>query len=1130
MRPRSGAVGAASEVFSAGIGRVHRQVIGLDFPCRHRAKSLFYGFIKFPASDRLTPCLRERLQRDEAALVDPGNEPERPVYTIWNKSSHWILLLCLLSAGLYCVLRINRLESHRFFGAHLDPALTVTGSRYPTAFEKTGYLKPGEKIVAVDGTRVRDLRQFRDALEGSHHKPIVFELLATDGGTRRALFWDAPQVPSFHMTAAGGVGAGQALPAELTGILEGLSLTRIEGKPAERGLLTVQHEKHPEWVQFDGVEAATGQAWSALFWSSDYRSPWTLLLVGICFGGLGLTVHYMRAGTRSSRAFLWFSFALALFFYFRAVPGLYREPWEMNAFGLLLCAIFPISANFVGTFTSVRNVYARSDLYFHISMAVALGLLLVWMTQPVRIFMIFWSASHLVMLATVIASSRLLLVSGVRIPEADLQRNRIATVALALSFGPSLLYLFLEVGSAAGILTFVDQAHLPPRFWFDLPAICFPLLIGYAVIRRNLLQVNELLIEGATYGVLALGMGGVFATFVGLAVPAVERIRPGSSVLMTAMGAGLVAWFGYPIFNRSRRQLAERFHQSLRGYDVLVDRLSTIGEDAEDRVGFCRDLVPSLRDLTRAATVTIVLPPQFAAAPISCGECPEPAEEQDRYWRRIMNTQIESPRELQREELIDSGSKEEEAWELLDALDALRLLFVFPLISEGMVQGLVGVSGKVDHRNYSRAEVQKLRVVARECALALYGFTVRENMRAKRRAEENLRRSEEKLRDSQKLEAVATLAGGIAHDFHNLITAIFAFTSVAKDTLPFDHPAAGAIDNVEEAARQASGITKSLLVFTRKTHSERNPLDLGQFVPRAVRFVHGVLPKNIALECEVDQRFPLWIEADESQLHQVIMNLVVNARDAMSEGGEIQIRVSRNRVGGNGSIDPNDRIVIEIQDSGPGMTEEVRRRAFEPFFTTKNRDQGTGLGLSIVRGIVQDNGGSIDLDSAPGAGTRLELTFPACAASPSLKNGSVGSKAAPSTDLRVLVADDNDMIRTGLSTCLVQEGFEVVQARNGEVFQEIIEQSWDCIDLVVLDLDMPGMDGIDCLNLLEREGIRLPVILITGEPVSRFDRVSYPNATLLKKPFGIPGFMRAVNERLARGSVEDHRVERLTVS
>jgi signal transduction histidine kinase len=425
--------------------------------------------------------------------------------------------------------------------------------------------------------------------------------------------------------------------------------------------------------------------------------------------------------------------------------------------------------------------------------------------------------------------------------------------------------------------------------------------------------------------------------------------------------------------------------------------------------------------------------------------------------------------------------------------------------------------------------------VARECALALYGFTVRENMRAKRKAEENLRRSEEKLRDSQKLEAVATLAGGIAHDFHNLITAIFAFTSVAKDTLAFDHPAAGAIDNVEEAARQASGITKSLLVFTRKTRSERRPLDLAQFIPRAVRFVHGVLPNNIRLECEIDSRTPLWIEADESQLHQVIMNLVVNARDAMPDGGEIRIRVARPRSGhphGNGKeiSRAEDRVMVEVCDTGVGMSDEVRRRAFEPFYTTLSRDKGTGLGLSIVRGIVQDNGGTIDLESGTATGTRLELNVPACAPAPPMVGAPRLSASTDKTGFRILVADDNDMIRAGLSTCLIQEGFEVVQAKDGEVFQEIIQESGERIDLIVLDLDMPGMDGVECLSLLEREGIRLPVILVTGKPVSRFDRVTYPDVALLKKPFGIPGFMQTVNELLATRREETPKAERLSIS
>lgn len=1053
------------------------------------------------------------------------------VHKTWNQIGHWVLLGLLLCGGLYCILRINEIEAHRFLGAQLTADLEVTELRLSSVPESAAHLRRGDRILAVNGRPVADRSQFSEAIANEHHIPFRLRVSAPGGAERDLLFWDAERIPHFRVSADGSLNPAQPVPPALEEAIQAASLHSVSGRSGSAAELHEEYNAHPWWLQFSVKPHAASRPLEVFIWESDYRHPWTLLLLGIAFGGLGLTVYQMRAGTRSSRAFLWFCFASSLFFMLRSIPGYFRTEIERQAFGLVLCGLFVASVHFSGTFTALRIFYARSPIYLRLTLTAAVALLFAWLTLHISMFLVLWSAALLALLVCVLLAPRWIAARGVHLAGPDLDRNRVASIAIALAFAPGLVHLFLLVATEKGLITFVSEADLPGRFWFEVPVLLFPLLIGYAVIRRNLLQVNELLVEGATYGLLAVGMGGAFATFVGLGVPAVESIRPGSSVLVTAMGAGLLAWFGYPVFVQSRQRLAERFHQSLRGYDTLAARLSEWGDRFDDRVGFCETFAPSLRELTRAVTVTMVLPRQFGVSPILAGGIPEnlSVEESGRCWRRILEAATEDPRELQREDLIDSLSSEEKTWDLLDALDALRLIFVFPLVCEGQVLGLVGLSGKADHRNYSRAELLKLRFVARECALALYGFTVRENMRAKRRAEENLRRSEEKLRDSQKLEAVATLAGGIAHDFHNLITAIFAFTSVAKETLPFDHPAAGAINNVEEAARQASGITKSLLVFTRKGRSERAPLDLSQFVPRAVRFVQSALPAAVRLHCEVQPGSLPWIEADESQLHQVIMNLVINARDAMPEGGDIHIRVLRTSgQDPDGSVD-SDRIVIEVADTGSGMTEEVRRRAFEPFFTTKNRDKGTGLGLSIVRGIVNDNGGIIDLESAPGRGTRVELSFPACRGEARRPVEVERSDRVRASGQRILVADDNRMIRLGLATCLIQEGYDVVQAGDGEVLAEIVRESGSSLDLIVLDLDMPGMDGLQCLEFLARESIQVPVILITGEPLAHLDSPLHPDVTLLKKPFGIPGFMSAVNERLAHRAPETPRGERLIV-
>jgi signal transduction histidine kinase len=1068
----------------------------------------------------------------EAVRFDPRGETDRSVRKLWNQVGYFALLGCLLGAGLYCVLRINRVEGHRFFGARIDPALNITGSNRPAIFETTGFVRQGERIAAVDGDATSNLREFRSKLRGTHHTPFTLELLSNETGqTREVIFWDALRLPALRGDEQGHLEWEGTLPALLESRLAGARVLRVGGSEFKPGMLSTAYREHPWWLQFTIEAPETAQPVSVLFWKSDYRSPWVLLLVGVCFGGLGLTVYRMHARTRSSRAFLGFSMAAALFFLSRSIPGHFRMEWERQVFGLILVTLFVASIHFAGTFTSLRAVYTRRISSLRFLVLVGLAAVTAWSLLDLPTFLKLWSAGLLIMLAAVLLSPWLLAASRMPVSHEDIQRNRLTALALALAFGPPLVFLLLEMSIEKGFVSRISESQLPSRFWFDLPAVFFPLLIGYAVIRRNLLQVNELLVEGATYGLLGLGMGGVFATFVGLAVPLVEQFRPGSSVFVTGIGAGLVAWVSYPIFMESRRRLEERFQQSLRAYDSLATRVAMLGEAASDRLEFCRTLAPSLRELTKASTVSIMLPDRFAAEPILSGGADVRLEraEADRHWRRIFESEQDLPRELQREELIDSARNEPETWELLDALDALKLLFVFPLVSEGIIQGLVGVSGKVDHRNYSRAEVQKLRLVARECALALYGFTIRENMRARRRAEENLRKSEEKLRESQKLEAVATLAGGIAHDFHNLITAIFSFTSVAKETLPFDHPAADAVSNVEEAARQASGITKSLLVFTRKSRSERRPVDLSQFLPRAVRFVQGILPRDVGLSCEVETAGPFWIEADESQLHQVIMNLVVNARDAMPEGGEIRIRMSRIDSwdsAGPGSI---GRILIEVADTGGGMTEEVRRRAFEPFFTTKHRDRGTGLGLSIVRGIVRDNGGVIDLESAPGTGTRVELVFPACQAEAGESTEFDVCERGRARKGRVLVIDADRMVRFGLATCLRQDGFEVLQASGVDDLDEVVGDGRNDIGLIVLDPDATELDGMDFLEALAGRGISAPVLLITGDPLGRLKESSYPDVTVLSKPFGIPGFVQAVNGKFTSNTGVERGREGLVI-
>ena len=243
------------------------------------------------------------------------------------------------------------------------------------------------------------------------------------------------------------------------------------------------------------------------------------------------------------------------------------------------------------------------------------------------------------------------------------------------------------------------------------------------------------------------------------------------------------------------------------------------------------------------------------------------------------------------------------------------------------------------------------------------------------------RQLEDQLRQAQKMEAVGTLASGIAHDFNNLLTAIYGYTELAKTFLPGDSPAVESLNMVEQAARQASGVTRSLLTFSRKAPGHKQVLNLTVVINDTVRLLRHVLPASIEVEQIIPPGFDGWVNADAMQLQQVLMNLAVNARDAMPDGGRLGISLhhepatpAAGSAGPAGAADGSAVLVVE--DSGIGMSEETQARIFDPFFTTKPRGQGTGLGMAIIHGIITNHGGTIHVDSKEGRGTRVTVTLP----------------------------------------------------------------------------------------------------------------------------------------------------------
>ncbi len=356
-----------------------------------------------------------------------------------------------------------------------------------------------------------------------------------------------------------------------------------------------------------------------------------------------------------------------------------------------------------------------------------------------------------------------------------------------------------------------------------------------------------------------------------------------------------------------------------------------------------------------------------------------------------------------------------------------------------------------------------------------------------------VRAQSERLLRSQKMEAIGRLTGGIAHDFNNLLTVIMGYSRLIIDELgDADIPGREAIVNdvegIQKAAMRSAALTKQLLSFSRNQNVERRPTDLNAALTEVEAILRQLLKDNISLTIELTGG-PGVVFADPSQLEQVITNLVVNARDSMPDGGRLLIRtegkyVSLSDVIGRDDVEPGEFVVLTVSDNGSGMDPETAGRIFDPFFTTKECGKGTGLGLSTVYGIVSQSRGFIDVESRLGEGT----TFTVCL--PAYLEGGTGVRIeteSPEKDTgaeTILLVEDDDSIRTLVSRLLRQKGYQVLDASNaGEALLEA-ENFGGTIHLLLSDIVMPLMSGVNLAIRLRESRPNIGVILMSGYPDS----------------------------------------------
>ncbi len=364
---------------------------------------------------------------------------------------------------------------------------------------------------------------------------------------------------------------------------------------------------------------------------------------------------------------------------------------------------------------------------------------------------------------------------------------------------------------------------------------------------------------------------------------------------------------------------------------------------------------------------------------------------------------------------------------------------------------------------------------------------------------------ETELRHVQMMEAVGQLASGVAHDFNNLLTAMFSQIAVARVRLGSNHGAAEVIEELELTAQQARGVAKFLLSLGRKGSADRTHVELLNLVTRAGQMLRRVLPSSINLDIQSDAGGKVWVYADSVQLQQALLNLALNARDAMPSGGTLTVIVSTEPAPDEHR---NPSALLSVADTGHGMEPEVLAHIFEPFFTTKPKGQGTGLGLSIIRGIIEEHGGTITARSIIGRGSEFTVRLPTVKPPQEL---TPDSEHASNSGERptVVLASNNRHIREILATALAGERFSVTQVSNAEDLVRRVREGLTRVHGVVVDLGpVPGASSIADLR---RSGWLGPVLLVTDGHTPETDPCTRP----LHKPFAVTTLLSAVREMMS---------------
>jgi PAS domain S-box-containing protein len=397
------------------------------------------------------------------------------------------------------------------------------------------------------------------------------------------------------------------------------------------------------------------------------------------------------------------------------------------------------------------------------------------------------------------------------------------------------------------------------------------------------------------------------------------------------------------------------------------------------------------------------------------------------------------------------------------------------------------------HRDGNTVLVEAKSVALREDGRVVGVMSIQRDVTARRKAEAERTSLQEQLVGAQRMEAVGRVAGGIAHDFNNMLTVIRAAAEAIGRDAGHDRIA---VHDIREAAARGASLTRQLLTFSRREHSQPKRTDLHRNIAALRPMIARILGQSVTTEVHLAPSAPA-VLIDPGQLDQVLVNLAVNARDAMPDRGTFTVATEVH----DGGAPESATVAINVRDTGCGMDAATRAKAFEPFFTTKG-DRGTGLGLAVVHGIVHQAGGTISCESEPGRGTTFRLVLPAALGAVDLSPSASVINARPASRRRIVLIDDDPLVRRAVARTLERAGV-VVDALPAATDAADIVARLDDADALITDVVMPGLSGPDLVDELRRRQCHKPVIFISGyadhELVERVRKS--PNSTLVTKPF-----------------------------